>query len=93
MTHGRAIWNTRDGTTDPSQRGLKDVPAVGGFFGLDWPAYGWKMAKALAEGGDALRGDRAPDNNADTIALFGSGTFTHHRPMQYSANSSTKFAS
>ncbi|KAJ4377483.1 hypothetical protein N0V83_000308 [Neocucurbitaria cava] len=77
MTHGRAAYGRQDDQRVVTQEGLVDVPAQTGFFSLPlirWASYGWKLAKDLARVGDPLGGENAPDNNSDTLALFGSGT-------------------
>lgn len=78
MTHGRAANPHWDDNGERIQLGLKDVLTPGGYTGLNWvkaPAYGWNKAKALAAKGDRLGGPIAPDNNADTLALFASSRF------------------
>jgi hypothetical protein len=73
MTHGRGAWEKlEDGKV--VHEGLIDVPSTSRFLSwLDWGAYRWKGAIQIARQGDELGGDAAPDNNADTIALLGSG--------------------
>jgi hypothetical protein len=73
MTHARgAFEGSYKG--EPIE-GLKDVPSPNGLLSLfQWGAYGWKGAIQIARKGDDLGGKNAADNNADTIALFGSGT-------------------
>ena len=43
--------------------------------GFRWVSHGWKRALMLAKDGDesGRSKENAPDNNADTIALFASG--------------------
>jgi hypothetical protein len=80
MTHGRAAFTRRDNKNKRIQEGLVDVDALKGFFslpGIRWASYGWKLCTALAQCGEPLGEHRAADNNADTIALLGSGTFAH----------------
>jgi hypothetical protein len=73
MTHGRGAWEERAGS-NVVQEGLIDVSSTSRVLSwLGWGAYGWKGAMQIARQGDELGGDDAPDNNADTIALLGSG--------------------
>lgn len=77
MTHGRTAFSLQDTSQHVLQEGLIDVSALKGFFslpGLSWASYGWKLATLLSRTGDPLGRDNAPDNNSDTVALFGSGT-------------------
>ena len=46
---------------------------IGFFSAFDCGAYGWKGAMKIAREGAELGGENAPDNNADTIALFAIG--------------------
>lgn len=73
MTHARGAYiEYKDG--DIEAEGLIDVTSPERLLGIwKWPAYGWKGATALARQGDDLGEYAAPDNNADTIALFASG--------------------
>jgi hypothetical protein len=74
MTHGRAAFTEFDDHGDRVE-GLKDVQVPGGFLGLDLvktAAYGWSKAKRLAAKGGQLGEPTGADNNADTLALFGS---------------------
>ena len=79
MTHGRAAYSPTDERNEYYlQTGLEDVPVQKGLNslpGFRWASYGWKRATMLARDGDATgtHADKAHDNNADTIALFGSG--------------------
>jgi hypothetical protein len=78
MTHARSAYVDIDEDDQVIQEGLDDVPNPAGFNRLlpsIWkiPAYGWNAAMTLARQGQDLGGLKAPDNNADTIALFGSG--------------------
>ncbi|CAN9244307.1 unnamed protein product [Alternaria alternata] len=75
MTHGRGAYaEYNDGMVEVE--GLADVPSTTRLLGLfTSPAYGWKAALRLAREGDDLGGEAAPDNNADTIALFASGSW------------------
>jgi hypothetical protein len=78
MTHGRAVFERRGDEGKVVQHGLKDVPALKGFFslpGIRWVSYGWKLCTALAHFGEPLGEERAADNNADTVALLGSSMF------------------
>jgi hypothetical protein len=87
MTHGRGAWQKTEGEDDEEieegkeggevvQEGLVDVASTSRFLSFfEWGAYGWKGAMQIARSGDELGGDAAPDNNADTIALLGSGMF------------------
>ncbi|CAO2647427.1 Nn.00g083490.m01.CDS01 [Neocucurbitaria sp. VM-36] len=77
MTHGRTAYTLLDDEQNLIQEGLIDVPALKGFFslpGISWASYGWKLATLLTRTGDPLGGENAPDNNSDTVALFGSIT-------------------
>jgi hypothetical protein len=77
MTHGRAVYSQKDAKKN-HQVGLIDAPAMKGWLSLplfNWSAYGWKLARALAMYGDPLGGINAPDNNSDTIAMFGSSEY------------------
>jgi hypothetical protein len=79
MTHARATFSGRDKNKD-YQEGLIDAPAMKGWLSLrlfDWSAYGWKLTRALAMYGDPLGGVNAPDNNSDTIAMFGSSEYSN----------------
>ncbi|KAF2826893.1 hypothetical protein CC86DRAFT_381954 [Ophiobolus disseminans] len=81
MTHGRAAYSKFDTEDDPVE-GLKDVLLPGGYTGMNIinaPAFGWAMARKLAEKGGPLRKATGADNNADTLALFGSSTYS---PLQ-----------
>lgn len=78
MTHGRSVYSPKDEDDEYIQTGLVDVPVQKGLNslpGFRWASYGWKRATMLAKDGDATGtlGENAPDNNSDTIALFGSG--------------------
>jgi hypothetical protein len=82
MTHGRSAYNIKDVKKVYIQTGLIDVPVLKGIITwpiiskyLDWPSYGWKLARQLTTTGEPT-GDVSkytPDNNSDTLALFGSG--------------------
>jgi hypothetical protein len=75
MTHGRAAFRRFDDDEGELVEGLKDVLVPGGFLGLDLvktAAYGWSKAKRLAAKGGRLGEPTGADNNADTLALFGS---------------------
>jgi hypothetical protein len=75
MTHARGAFEETEGN-EVVQEGLIDVSSTSRFLSiLDWGAYGWDGAMQVARQRDELGGDDAPDNNADTIALLGSGTF------------------
>lgn len=80
MTHARAAYKYTNPANQAVQMGLDDVENPEGLnrflpsFISKIPAYGWKAAMSLARKGQDLGGLKAPDNNADTIALFGSGT-------------------
>ncbi|KAI4714120.1 hypothetical protein J4E89_001570 [Alternaria sp. Ai002NY15] len=73
MTHARGAYiEYKDGEIEAE--GLIDVTSPERLLGIwKWPAYGWKGTTALARQGDDLGEYAAPDNNADTIALFASG--------------------
>ncbi|KAF2006484.1 hypothetical protein P154DRAFT_569877 [Amniculicola lignicola CBS 123094] len=86
MTHGWIAYNwvwTALGDTETTY-GVVDVPSTG-KFGLipilgRLPSYGWKLCRSLAQNGQAVVGQTnanygAPDNNADTLALFASGMY------------------
>ncbi|KAF1836063.1 hypothetical protein BDW02DRAFT_629070 [Decorospora gaudefroyi] len=77
MTHGRGAYER----TNPIngwliQEGLIDVPSATSVYqALDWAAYGWTGAMKIAKSSKYMYnlGDYwGPDNNADTLALFGS---------------------
>jgi hypothetical protein len=73
MTHARGAFSDID-DNGVEIDGLKDVASPNLFAALlNWAAYGWEGATKLARKGEDLGGENAPDNNADTIALFGSG--------------------
>jgi hypothetical protein len=79
MTHARGAFREWQGSE--LVEGLRDVPSANVFLSLiNWAAYGWKGAIKLARSGGDLGSKNAPDNNADTIALFGSGM--QSRPVQ-----------
>jgi hypothetical protein len=81
MTHGRGAHSEIDDENFLNE-GLDDVKTPGGIFGfglLEPAAYGWSKARKLAEKGQPLGQRKAADNNADTLALFGSSTFSHFR--------------
>jgi hypothetical protein len=65
MTHGRSAF--------PDGPGLDDVRDPASFI-LHLPAYGWPQARRLAQMGNkvGLRSVNAPDNNSESLALFGS---------------------
>ncbi|QRD07406.1 hypothetical protein JI435_132000 [Parastagonospora nodorum SN15] len=86
MTHGRSVWEEQkfinnewenfEGTLDVTVPGTTLVPFLP-FFSTPRPAYGWKWAGDLARKGPDTTGlhgwdPKAPDHNADSIALFGS---------------------
>ena len=77
MTHARAVFESFDSTGEVSQEGILDVGDPNSwlpFIGISpLPAYGWTRAMGLARKGDELGGPKAPDNNADTLALIGAG--------------------
>lgn len=74
MTHARGAYSELD-DDGTDVEGLKDVASPNFFASmLDWPSYGWEGAVRLARNGQDLGEENAPDNNADTIALFGVGT-------------------
>ncbi|KAH7071450.1 hypothetical protein BKA63DRAFT_73050 [Paraphoma chrysanthemicola] len=75
MTHGRSAYMMFDEDEDMWREGLIDAIDRTGWFGLGIlgaPSYGWKHCVSLARRGEPLGGENAPDNNADTLALFGS---------------------
>jgi hypothetical protein len=73
MTHARGAYTEyKDDIVETE--GLEDVPSPVRLLHLfKSAAYGWKGALDLARQGDDLGGKAAPDNNADTVALFASG--------------------
>lgn len=78
MTHGRSVYMTPDQDEEVDQEGLIDATTSGGWLGLGIlkaSAYGWHNCLSLAKRGDRLGGINAADNNADTLALFGSSTY------------------
>jgi hypothetical protein len=82
MSHAREAWTKYYDDKDEWQIGLldeKDHPrsTIGGPWNFHFlnAAYGWKAAMRLARQGNELNERGAADNNADTLALFGSGTF------------------
>ena len=78
MTHGRAAYTGDEFMS--SQEGLIDVSNPNFFLRwINWAAYGWNGAMQLARKGDNLGGKTAPDNNADTIALFASGMLSRRK--------------
>ncbi|KAI4671726.1 uncharacterized protein J4E78_000222 [Alternaria triticimaculans] len=71
MTHARGAFQewTKKGVVE----GIKDVLTPNIFLRqFDWAAYGWEGVGKLARKGGELNTPGGPDNNADTIALFGS---------------------
>jgi hypothetical protein len=81
MTHGRSVFKKRNRDRIWEQEGLIDVWAPKGYTGLNWikaAAYGWKKTTDLAANAQTNRpdGEQAPDNNSDTLAIFGSGMYT-----------------
>jgi hypothetical protein len=58
----------------PPRHGLDDVRDPASFI-LQLPAYGWPQARRLAQMGTkvGLESIKAPDNNSESLALFGSG--------------------
>jgi hypothetical protein len=86
MTHARSAYERLNTDGDVVQEGLLDVPNPAGFNRLlpnIWkiPAYGWNAAMTLARKGEDLGGSKAPDNNADTLALFGSGEWVYNQHL------------
>jgi hypothetical protein len=81
MTHGRSIFKMRNRDGSFAQEGLIDAWAPRGYTGLNLikaAAYGWKKTTQLAANAHTNRqdGEQAPDNNSDTLAIFGSSTYT-----------------
>jgi hypothetical protein len=75
MTHGRSAFTGYDEDGLIVQEGLRDVYAPSGYLGLNIikaAAYGWSKTTELAEKGNRAKDSERPDNNADTLALFGS---------------------
>lgn len=77
MTHGRSAYTLEDSQGRLLQEGLKDVlaPRSGaGFFSYQSAAYGWSKAGAMARQAppSTAVSEQVPDNNADSLALFGS---------------------
>ncbi|KAI4943119.1 hypothetical protein J4E86_010066 [Alternaria arbusti] len=73
MTHARGAFQewTKKGVVE----GIKDVLTPNVILRpFNWAAYGWEGVGKLARKGGELNTPGGPDNNADTIALFGSGT-------------------
>jgi hypothetical protein len=83
MMHGRIAWTEfrkvkkifKNKEEKVTFEGLDDVIDPS-FWGLGLPAYGWKRAMSLAKKGQDLRQPKAPDNNAETLALFASGKYS-----------------
>jgi hypothetical protein len=75
MTHGRAAY-TNNYPGNRNNEGLDDVGHPSWFLSaLGWSAYGWTGARKIARTGGNLGEVNGPDNNADSIALFGSGMY------------------
>jgi hypothetical protein len=96
MTHDRAAWTKAGSGGDEPEIGLDDVEIPSGYFGLHLVpavAYGWDKTKTLAKQSKAMGTPNSPDNNADSLALFGSSKCTTIvNPLAY-ANSWRKSAS
>jgi hypothetical protein len=78
MTHGRSAYATYNREREFDQEGLADVYAPSGYFGLNLikaVAYGWSKTTELARKGNREKESESPDNNADTLALFGSSKY------------------
>ncbi|KAF2023188.1 hypothetical protein EK21DRAFT_118997 [Setomelanomma holmii] len=75
MTHGRSAYVTRDENGEVEDEGLIGAKTSRGWLGLGLlkaTTYGWSKCASLAKRDDRLGGINAADNNADTLALFGS---------------------
>lgn len=77
MTHGRSAYTLVDSKGYTIKEGLIDVlaPRSGaGFFSHQSAAYGWNKAVAMARQAPPSTSvsEQVPENNADSLALFGS---------------------
>lgn len=79
MTHGRAAWTNSDTDGGDPEIGLDDVEVRSGYLGLHVipaVAYGWDKTTKLAKESKVMGKSDSPDNNADSLALFGSSKCT-----------------
>jgi hypothetical protein len=92
MTHTRSAWTFED-DEGGIQEGLVDVRVGTGLEGRGGSiAYGWKRAMQLANQGGELGGELGPDNNSDTLALFGSGEYVAREMVRVADVSSLQVA-